>query len=183
MLEFDVYVEHNDGLRVPYKDIAAASTVVDGIRVASLEHLLVLKLDAYAARRGSAKGRKDERDLIRIAHMLTTSGVHKGRLKRFVTDEMLAAAPSRRPVVGVFTNRRGQREAGKQAAVRVREDDRRDPGDHEAEEVMKAVPCTVLIPAPKVLHEGSGPPGTILARTLVSQLCRTARIPMRVFWR
>lgn len=45
---------------------------------------------------------------------------------------------------------------------------------------MKAVPCTVLIPAPKVLHEGSGPPGTILARTLVSQLCRTARIPMRV---
>lgn len=89
-VEFDVYVEHNNGLRVPYKDIAAASTVVDGIRVASLEHLLVLKLDAYAARRGSAKGRKDERDLIRIAHMLTTSGVHKERLKRLVTDEMLA---------------------------------------------------------------------------------------------
>ena len=89
-IEFDVYVEHNNSLRVPYKDAARASSVVDGVRVASLEHLLVLKLDAFAARRGSAKGRKDERDLLRIAHMLATSGVHKDRLVKFVTDDMVA---------------------------------------------------------------------------------------------
>lgn len=44
----------------------ANSVVIDGIRCASLEHLLILKLDAYADRKNSAKGDKDERDLIKI---------------------------------------------------------------------------------------------------------------------
>ncbi len=37
------------------------------MRVASLEHLLVLKLEAFADRKGSAKGDKDAKDLLRIA--------------------------------------------------------------------------------------------------------------------
>lgn len=89
-MEFDVYVENNNGLRVPYKDIVSASLVVDSTRIASLEHLLVLKLDAFAARRGSAKGRKDERDLIRLAHMLAETGVNKKRLRPFLTADMVS---------------------------------------------------------------------------------------------
>jgi hypothetical protein len=42
------------------------------VRVASLEHLLVLKVDAYGDRKGSAKGRKDERDIIRIVYLLNS---------------------------------------------------------------------------------------------------------------
>jgi predicted nucleotidyltransferase len=37
--------------------------VLGGIRVASLGHLLVLKLEAFADRRGSTKGDKDAKDL------------------------------------------------------------------------------------------------------------------------
>lgn len=69
-IDFDVYLEHNNGLRVTYSDVRAHSVVIEQVRVASLEHLLLLKLDAYADRRGSAKGRKDERDLVRITHLM-----------------------------------------------------------------------------------------------------------------
>jgi len=69
-IDFDVYVERRHGLRVSFSDMAEASTVIEHVRVASPEHLLLLKLDAYADRLASAKGRKDERDLIRIAHVL-----------------------------------------------------------------------------------------------------------------
>lgn len=69
-IDFDVYLEHNNGLRVTYADARGQAMVIENVRVASLEHLLLLKLDAYADRKGRAKGRKDERDLIRIAHLM-----------------------------------------------------------------------------------------------------------------
>jgi hypothetical protein len=64
--EFDIYTERQSSLIVPYDAVAAHSVAYDGIRVASLEHLLVLKLEAFADRKGSAKGDKDAKDLIRI---------------------------------------------------------------------------------------------------------------------
>lgn len=65
--EFDIYTERQSQLIVPYDAIAAHSVVYDGVRVSSLEHLLVLKLEAFADRKGSAKGDKDAGDLLRIA--------------------------------------------------------------------------------------------------------------------
>ena len=65
--EFDVYTERQANLRVPYDEVVAHSVVYDGVRVAALEHLLVLKLEAYRDRRSSAKGDKDAHDLVRIA--------------------------------------------------------------------------------------------------------------------
>ncbi len=65
--EFDIYTERQSSLIVPYDAVIAESVVVGGIRVSSLEHLLVLKLEAFADRRGSSKGDKDAMDLLRIA--------------------------------------------------------------------------------------------------------------------
>ena len=86
-LSFDVYLEYNNTLRVPYADAWDHSSIIENVRVASPEHLLLLKLDAYADRKGSAKGRKDERDLIRIAHILSRSHVHKRWLEPYATVE------------------------------------------------------------------------------------------------
>ena len=64
--EFDVYVEGQHDLPVPADEVIAWSQVKSGLRVACLEQLLVLKLKAYEDRAGSAKGDKDEDDVMRI---------------------------------------------------------------------------------------------------------------------
>lgn len=69
-MEFDIFVQYTNGLLVKYEDAFGASEILDGVRVASLEHLLLLKLVAYENRKGRSKGDKDERDLIRICYML-----------------------------------------------------------------------------------------------------------------
>lgn len=69
--EFDIYVEGLNTLAVPFADIAARSTVSSsGLRVAALEHLLVLKSEAALDRKGSAKGDKDMRDVAKLLVML-----------------------------------------------------------------------------------------------------------------
>ena len=65
--EFDLYTERQSRLIVPYDAIVAHAVVHEPFRVASLSHLLVLKLEAYRDRRQSAKGDKDAKDLFRIA--------------------------------------------------------------------------------------------------------------------
>jgi len=72
--EFDIYTERQSSLIVPYDEVMAHSRVYDGIRVASLEHLMVLKLEAYLDRKASAKGDKDAKDLLRIAAVATAGG-------------------------------------------------------------------------------------------------------------
>lgn len=72
-VEVDLYVERNNTLRVGYEDLAQDSVVIRGVRVASLEHLLLLKLDAAAARWRSAHGAKDRRDLAKILVMLEST--------------------------------------------------------------------------------------------------------------
>jgi hypothetical protein len=72
--EFDIYTERQSSLIVPYDQVISHSKLFDGIRVASLEHLMVLKLEAYADRKASAKGDKDAKDLIRVAGVAAASG-------------------------------------------------------------------------------------------------------------
>lgn len=86
-IEFDVYAEYQSSLIVSYEDIAAASRVIDSVRVASLEHLLVLKLEAYKDRIGSTKGYKDARDLIRILYMLGRSKIRHHLLDAYMTND------------------------------------------------------------------------------------------------
>jgi len=58
--------------------------------VASLEHLLLLKIDAYMDRKGSAKGDKDQRDLVRIVHALQRS-MHGRRFSGYATFDDITA--------------------------------------------------------------------------------------------
>ncbi len=68
--DFDLYVERQHRLAIPYDEASAFAEVIDEINVAALEHLLVLKLDAARDRRGSSKGDKDLRDIARIVVLL-----------------------------------------------------------------------------------------------------------------
>jgi hypothetical protein len=95
-VEYDVYLENHNDLRVKYADAMQAATTIDGVRVASLEHLLILKLDAFGSRRGSAKGDKDERDLVKICYLLSRSKVHDERLAKYLTPEAVALLGSLR---------------------------------------------------------------------------------------
>ena len=63
---FGVYTERQNTLPVPYDQVAANAVTRDGVRVAALEELLVLKLEAAGNRRSSAQSRKDVRDVINI---------------------------------------------------------------------------------------------------------------------
>lgn len=64
---FDAYTQGRSSLIVPYEAVVSASVKIGEVRVASLEHLVALKLEAYLNRRTSAKGDKDAKDLFRIA--------------------------------------------------------------------------------------------------------------------
>jgi hypothetical protein len=64
--EFDIYTERQSSLIVPYDQVRAHAVQFDKLMVASVEHLLVLKLEAYRDRRHSAKGDKDANDIIQI---------------------------------------------------------------------------------------------------------------------
>lgn len=68
-VEVDVYVERQNGLAVPYDELFAWADSYGTMRAAAVEHLLVLKLVAHEGRRGSAKGDKDARDLVRLLTM------------------------------------------------------------------------------------------------------------------
>lgn len=72
--EFDLYTERYSSLRVPYDAVVASAQSYDGIKVASLENLLVLKLEAYRDRHASSKGQKDAKDIIRLAMMAHHAG-------------------------------------------------------------------------------------------------------------
>lgn len=69
-VEVDLYPEHNNSLRIDFAELAMASDVIDGVRVASLGHLLLLKLNATAERWNSAHGAKDRRDVAKLLVLL-----------------------------------------------------------------------------------------------------------------
>lgn len=65
--EFDIYTERLASLIVPYDAVMSRAVKYGELRVAGLEHLLVLKLEAYRDRKASSKGEKDAKDVVRIA--------------------------------------------------------------------------------------------------------------------
>ena len=69
-VEFDIYVEKINKLLVPYDEVAAHAITIEGLNLACLEHLLVLKLEAYNDRKHSSKGEKDRRDVAKIGLLL-----------------------------------------------------------------------------------------------------------------
>lgn len=83
--DVDVYVEHQHPLGIPFDLAIAHAEEIDGIRVAALEHLLVLKLDAAQARIGSGKGEKDVRDIARIVALLDNP--RKTVLSNYMTEQ------------------------------------------------------------------------------------------------
>lgn len=85
--EFDVYTERQSSLIVPYDDVIANSVSYENMRVASLEHLLALKLEAYRNRRGSAKGQKDAKDIIRLAILGAEIGFNPDIAMPYIDDE------------------------------------------------------------------------------------------------
>ncbi len=93
--EFDIYTERQSNLIVPYDAVVAHSVQYELGRVAGLEHLFVLKLEAYRDRRHSRKGEKDAKDLVRIA-AVAHANAHpfKARLAApYLHEEHLALLP------------------------------------------------------------------------------------------
>lgn len=88
-VELDVYVERLNRLVVPYDEVFANSTTIDGTRVACLEHLLVLKLEALMNRGHSSKGEKDRRDVAKIGLLL------KNHVKKSLVEPYLRPDTSR----------------------------------------------------------------------------------------
>lgn len=88
--EFDVYVERQSSLIVPYDEVVANSCQYDGVSVASLPHLLALKLEAYKDRKGSSKGDKDVKDIIRIAMIADKIGFDPGLCLKYLDDDHLS---------------------------------------------------------------------------------------------
>jgi hypothetical protein len=73
-------------LPIPADEAIAASEIKSGLRVACLEHLLVLKMKAYEDRKGSDKGKKDEDDVMRL---LLLGDSWRAELPSRLTDEMV----------------------------------------------------------------------------------------------
>lgn len=92
--EFDIYTERQSSLIVPYDQVVVHSKVFDHIRVAALEHLLVLKLEAFADRKGTAKGDKDAKDLIRIAAVSRHAGFNAELAAPHLRDQHLSLLES-----------------------------------------------------------------------------------------
>lgn len=85
--EFDIYTEHNSSLIVPYSDVAASAVRMGGFVVASLPHLLALKLEAFADRKNSSKGDKDAKDVLRIALCAKEEGFDSEEYVKYSSDE------------------------------------------------------------------------------------------------
>lgn len=68
---YDIYKEYENDLCIDNQELQNNSIVIDNIRVASLEHLLALKLKAAMdpTRTTSKKGEKDFRDIIKIVFL------------------------------------------------------------------------------------------------------------------
>jgi hypothetical protein len=87
-IEFGVYVERQNALVVPFDEVFAHSKTIEQIRVASLEHLLILKLEAFKSRVNTPKGDKDERDVAKIGLLLGRRAKHV-LITPYLRDDLL----------------------------------------------------------------------------------------------
>ena len=86
-IEFDVYVQHQHGLLVSYDEVFAHAVMMEDVRVAAIEHLMILKLEAYRDRQDSSKGQKDAQDLIRLALILSETQTQWELMIPYLDDE------------------------------------------------------------------------------------------------
>lgn len=73
-IEIDVYVEYQSGLRFDYTELAMYAErfsigKATEVQIASVGHLILLKIDALGARASSTHGAKDRRDLAKLLVM------------------------------------------------------------------------------------------------------------------
>lgn len=68
-VDVDIYLPHYSDLGLPVERLADLTVERDGFTLPALEILFLLKLYAYRARRGSAKGKKDELDIFSLAFL------------------------------------------------------------------------------------------------------------------
>lgn len=87
--EVDLYVEHNHRLAIPYGEMQAHQTQYGKIKVACLEHLLILKSDAAQDRWGTEKGDKDARDVARIV-WIAGNDIRTDLLTPYLNDDRRA---------------------------------------------------------------------------------------------
>ncbi|MGA9855124.1 MAG: hypothetical protein WBR29_07605 [Gammaproteobacteria bacterium] len=115
-IESDLYVEHNNRLRVPYDELLAHASTYGSLRVAAIGHLLVLKFDAQAGRSGTSKGDKDTRDLVKLAVLANESD--RVLLKPYLDSRGLARLQSVGATPTAFTLiTRGNAQEAKQLRV------------------------------------------------------------------
>jgi hypothetical protein len=90
--EFDVYTERHSSLIVPYSEVIGHAENYGQLKVASLEHLFALKIEAYRDRRSSSKGSKDAKDLIRIASIAAArkKSLNAALIAPYLRDEHLS---------------------------------------------------------------------------------------------
>jgi hypothetical protein len=69
-IEVDLYPQHVGGLRFSYLDLAPYVQRYRGFKIASIPHILLLKVDAIEGRGHSKKGAKDRRDVAKLLVLL-----------------------------------------------------------------------------------------------------------------
>lgn len=89
--DFDIYTERHSALPVPYDQVRAHCVQYDILKVACLEHLMALKLEAYRERVSSSRGQKDAKDLIRLGLIAAAQkkSLRPALITPFVGDEHL----------------------------------------------------------------------------------------------
>lgn len=86
-IEFDIYVERTSKLIIDFQEIVSKSIILNNVRIASLEHLLMLKTVAAIDRSDSEKGEKDNRDIIKIIYLINNLDIEE--IKKHLTEDIL----------------------------------------------------------------------------------------------
>jgi len=84
MVDVDIYVPKFSKLGYPPEEILKKHDVLEGIGVASINQLLLLKLGAYEDRKGTVKGQKDAIDIVALLYHAKFDG------KKFEAEAKIA---------------------------------------------------------------------------------------------
>lgn len=86
-VDIDIYLPHYSEFCLPVEVIQKHSQLLEGFKVPVPEILLILKQQAYLARRGSAKGEKDKLDILALVNQENMNfGLYKQLLKDYYLD-------------------------------------------------------------------------------------------------
>lgn len=85
-IDIDIYLPFYSEFCLPVEVIQSKSHLVEGFKIPQAEVLLLLKLQAYQERRGSAKGEKDKLDILAL---LSKLALNFDFYKKLVADYQL----------------------------------------------------------------------------------------------